>query len=117
MLNNKPIQIVGCVFTVLLIIVWTIVFLMTIRAVVLKQVLWPEKQEDRSEPTWMLAPQKNGSLMMHPDLEDEIAEDLGIDTRVHPLHHHGPDLRLTRASLEDHGNTTASSETRTDDHT
>lgn len=46
------IQIVGCVLTVLLIITWIFVFVMMIRAVFLKQILWPQKGEDRDEGGW-----------------------------------------------------------------
>jgi len=50
--NNRPIQIVGCVMSCLLIVVWIFVFVMMIRAIVLKQILWPQKQEDRDEGGW-----------------------------------------------------------------
>lgn len=44
-----PLKIVGCVMTVLLIAMWIFVVIMMIRAVILKQVLWPETGEDREE--------------------------------------------------------------------
>ncbi|PSN67312.1 hypothetical protein BS50DRAFT_493569 [Corynespora cassiicola Philippines] len=47
--GNKPIQYVGCGMTILLIITWFFVSGMMIRAVIIKQVLWPQKQEDRTE--------------------------------------------------------------------
>jgi tellurite resistance protein TehA-like permease len=50
--NNRPIQYVGCVLTVGLIITWLFVFSMMLRAVWLKQILWPQKQEDRDEGGW-----------------------------------------------------------------
>ncbi|KAF2200927.1 hypothetical protein GQ43DRAFT_54313 [Delitschia confertaspora ATCC 74209] len=50
--NNRPIQYVGCVMTVALVVTWFFVFGMMIRAVWLKQILWPQKQEDRSEGGW-----------------------------------------------------------------
>jgi C4-dicarboxylate transporter/malic acid transport protein len=43
------IRIIGCVMTVLLIIVWFVVVGFMIRAVINKQILWPEKGEDKSE--------------------------------------------------------------------
>jgi len=50
--NNRPIQYVGCALTVGLIITWLFVFGMMVRAVWLKQILWPQKQEDRDEGGW-----------------------------------------------------------------
>ncbi|KAF2712676.1 hypothetical protein K504DRAFT_372809 [Pleomassaria siparia CBS 279.74] len=50
--GNSPIRYVGCAMTVLLIVVWVMVVGMMIRAVVLKQILWPQKQEDRTEGGW-----------------------------------------------------------------
>ncbi|KAI4283632.1 MAG: hypothetical protein L6R38_002052 [Xanthoria sp. 2 TBL-2021] len=47
--QSKAIQIVGCVMTVLLVIAWFVVFGMMIRAIVRKQILWPQKGEDRDE--------------------------------------------------------------------
>jgi len=50
--NNRAFAIVGCVLTVALVITWIFVFGMMIRAVVLKQILWPQMQEDRNEGGW-----------------------------------------------------------------
>jgi len=38
----------------MLVIVWIFVFCMMIRAVRTKQILWPQKQEDREESDWTL---------------------------------------------------------------
>ncbi|KAK8192531.1 hypothetical protein M8818_007701 [Zalaria obscura] len=51
-LKARPIQIVGCVMTCLLILTWFFVFYNMIRAVVQKEILWPQKQEDRDEGGW-----------------------------------------------------------------
>ena len=51
-LNNNPIKIVGCVFTCILVVLWFFVVGAMLRAVVLKQILWPQKQEDRDEGGW-----------------------------------------------------------------
>ena len=51
-LDNRPIQIVGCVFACILIVVWFFVVAMMIRAVIQKQILWPQKQEDKDEGGW-----------------------------------------------------------------
>lgn len=45
--ESPTIQLIGCVMTSLLIIVWFLVFGMMIRAIILKQILWPQKGEDR----------------------------------------------------------------------
>ncbi|KAF2738157.1 hypothetical protein EJ04DRAFT_429692 [Polyplosphaeria fusca] len=58
--KNKPIEVIGCVMTCGLIIVWFFVFGMMIRAVILNQILWPHKQEDRTEGGWQ-----------QPSLEDQ----------------------------------------------
>ncbi|KAF1959870.1 C4-dicarboxylate transporter/malic acid transport protein, partial [Byssothecium circinans] len=50
--RNRAISIVGCVMTCMLIVVWAFVFGMMVRAVVLRQILWPQKQEDRTEGGW-----------------------------------------------------------------
>lgn len=44
--NLKPLQIVGCVMTCLLILMWFFVCGSAVRAVVAKQILYPHKQED-----------------------------------------------------------------------
>ncbi|KAI4799251.1 putative C4-dicarboxylate/malic acid transporter [Aureobasidium sp. EXF-8845] len=48
----RPIRIFGCVLTCLLVAGWFFVFGMMIRAVILKDILWPQKQEDRDEGGW-----------------------------------------------------------------
>ncbi|KAF2000098.1 hypothetical protein P154DRAFT_522884 [Amniculicola lignicola CBS 123094] len=47
--GNRPIQYVGCAMTIGIIVTWFVVFGMMIRAVKKKQILWPHKQEDRTE--------------------------------------------------------------------
>lgn len=51
-LENKPIQVLGCVLTCLLIVAWATIFITMIRAVYVKDILWPQKQEDRDEGGW-----------------------------------------------------------------
>jgi tellurite resistance protein TehA-like permease len=48
----RPFQILGCIMTVALVALWFFVFAMMIRAVITKQILWPQKQEDRDEGGW-----------------------------------------------------------------
>ncbi|KIX02797.1 uncharacterized protein Z518_08740 [Rhinocladiella mackenziei CBS 650.93] len=43
------IRIIGCVMTCLLVLVWFLVVGFMIRAVITKQILWPEKGEDKTE--------------------------------------------------------------------
>jgi tellurite resistance protein TehA-like permease len=50
--RNRPIEIVGCVMACGLIVVWGFVVVMMVRAVKMKQILWPQKQEDRTEGGW-----------------------------------------------------------------
>lgn len=50
--GQRSIQIIGCVMTVALIAAWFFVFGMMIRAVILKQILWPQMGEDRNEGGW-----------------------------------------------------------------
>lgn len=47
--KNHAINVVGCVLTVGLILTWLFVVFMNLRAVALRQILWPQKQEDREE--------------------------------------------------------------------
>lgn len=47
--NIHALKIVGCVMTGLLIAMWIFVVIMMIRAVILKQILWPDRGEDREE--------------------------------------------------------------------
>ena len=47
--QSQVIQIVGCVLTPILISTWLAVFSMMIRAIYLKQILWPQKGEDKDE--------------------------------------------------------------------
>jgi hypothetical protein len=51
--GNRAIQIFGCTLAVAVVMTWFYVFFMMIRAVLLKQILWPQKQEDRNEGGWL----------------------------------------------------------------
>lgn len=51
-LKNTPIQAFGCGMAALLVLAWLMVFTIMIRAVILKDILWPQKQEDREEGGW-----------------------------------------------------------------
>lgn len=47
--SSKPIQIVGCAMVIPLVMMYLFVFCMMIRAVILRQILWPQKGEDKDE--------------------------------------------------------------------
>ncbi|PSK55913.1 hypothetical protein B9Z65_4791 [Elsinoe australis] len=90
-LNNRPIQIVGCIFMVLLLIVWAFVFGMMIRAVRLKQILWPRKQEDKDEGRWVFESDRSSIRAMQTDVESVFGQG-GADE------HEELEVRVTRAS-------------------
>ena len=50
--GNRVIEYVGCAMTVALVGMWAFVVGMNVRAVLVRQILWPEKQEDRTEGGW-----------------------------------------------------------------
>lgn len=50
--GNRAIQKLRCVMPCFLVMTWVFVFVMMIRAVLLKEILWPQKQEDRDEGAW-----------------------------------------------------------------
>jgi len=65
--DSKAIQIVGCVMTPILIFVWFLVFGMMIRAIILKQILWPQKGEDKDEGGFK-GPEKRSELKNRRDV-------------------------------------------------
>ncbi|SMR45706.1 unnamed protein product [Zymoseptoria tritici ST99CH_1E4] len=60
-LSNRGISIVGCIMSIIVVLTWITVFTMMIRAVIVKDILWPQKQEDREEGGW-----KDGSAETLP---------------------------------------------------
>ena len=60
-LSNVPIQILGCVMSCLLIVAWFSIFGIMIRAVLMKDILWPQKQEDREEGGWKTNPNEKSA--------------------------------------------------------
>lgn len=59
--GSETIQIIGCVMTPILILTWFFVVGMMIRAIVLKQILWPQKGEDKDEGGFK-APKRSAKL-------------------------------------------------------
>jgi biopolymer transport protein ExbB/TolQ len=51
--GNRAVRIVGCCLAIGVIITWFYVVFMMLRAIHLKQILWPQKQEDRNEGGWL----------------------------------------------------------------
>lgn len=51
-LDSHAIRVLGCVMTCILVCIWLTVFVCMIRAVLVKDILWPQKQEDRDEGGW-----------------------------------------------------------------
>jgi hypothetical protein len=51
-LASRGINILGCVMSILVVLTWITVFGLMIRAVVVKDILWPQRQEDREEGGW-----------------------------------------------------------------
>lgn len=47
--NSYPIQVLGCAMTCLLLLLWMFVVGTMIRAIILHEILWPQKGEDRDE--------------------------------------------------------------------
>jgi len=78
---NRPLQYIGCVMTAGLVATWLFVFIMMVRAVYLKQILWPQKQEDRSEGGWK-----------QPKIEDERRKGWAIP----PIGANDPESALNR---------------------
>ena len=67
--GQRGIEIVGCVMTVVLVLTWFWVFGMMMRAVLLKQILWPQMQEDRNEGGWC---EKCGHGLSHGHRSSQI---------------------------------------------
>ncbi|WPH02860.1 Hypothetical protein R9X50_00572800 [Acrodontium crateriforme] len=74
-LNNRPINILGCVMAGLLVVAWLTIFIMMIRAVIVRDVLWPQKQEDRAEGGWQPHPDEKKPCDEHDECE-------GTETQV-----------------------------------
>lgn len=48
--DNRTIQIIGAIMLVALVAMWLFVICMMFRAIYLKQILWPQKEDIESEP-------------------------------------------------------------------
>ena len=70
-LSNRPILILGTVMAGLIVVAWLTIFSMMIRAVVVKDILWPQKQEDRAEGGWEKHPEEKQACDPHEDCEGD----------------------------------------------
>ena len=61
--ESDVIKWIGCVMTVLLVLLWVFVFGAMVRAILKKQILWPQKQEDRDEGGFKSPPPQKRSFM------------------------------------------------------
>jgi len=59
----------------MLVIAWFFVFGKMIHAIVRKEILWPQKQEDREETDWTLQLKKtNSRRTVRPDLQLRLGD-------------------------------------------
>lgn len=47
--KSRAIQMIGCVLTPIVVVVWVFVFGMMVRAIIQEQILWPQKGDDKDE--------------------------------------------------------------------
>ena len=81
-LNNVPIQVVGCVMACLLVVAWFTIFSIMIRAVIMRDILWPQKQEDREEGGWKALPnEKQACDTRACDEPDTSGNGTGVEMR------------------------------------
>ncbi|KAK3724195.1 hypothetical protein LTR37_001320 [Vermiconidia calcicola] len=102
-LDNVPIKVFGCVLACLLVIAWFTVFSIMIRAVIMKDILWPQKQEDREEGGWRTNPdEKVACDTWRCDDEDVSAAAMRGQTLdvEHPDYEGPSEPRDTRQSTE-----------------
>ena len=65
--ESNTIQIIGCVMTCILIAAWFFVFGMMIRAIIHKQILWPQKGEDKDEGGFRAADLKGNKVRSYSE--------------------------------------------------
>lgn len=70
----RALNILGCVMTGLLIVLWFFVVTMMIRAIILKQILWPEKGEDREEGGFMRPRIAQKMTIDENDVEQQVVD-------------------------------------------
>lgn len=68
--NIHALQIIGCVMTGILVAMWIFVVVMMIRAIHHKQILWPEKGEDREEGGYKRPVSKSKRAKQLQDIEE-----------------------------------------------
>jgi len=68
----QAIRIIGCVMTGLLIVAWFVVVSMMVRAIINKQILWPEKGEDKSEGGFKARNEKEDLVAVGPEATERV---------------------------------------------
>lgn len=86
----RPMQVIGCVMTVALVVVWLVVVVLNVRAVALKQILWPERQEDSQKHVRRKGECDTAGPTSHSI--SRMASYIGTPIRLHHRH----DLHLPR---------------------
>lgn len=71
----RGIQWIGCIMVILTVVMWIFVMSMTIRAIVIKQILWPGKGEDRDEGGFEGFKEKKGQQSAEVDVENGPEEE------------------------------------------
>lgn len=79
--DSPAIAIIGCVMSCLLVLTWFFVVFMMFRAVYLRQILWPQKGEDRDEGGFKVKSDDVESLTTStksPQLQDNVPRDIPV---------------------------------------
>ena len=102
--NVHALNILGCVMIGLLIALWVFVVASMIRAVMLKQIMWPEKGEDREEGGFVKPGTARKRAKCQHDVEEEAAQDLtgevgGRDEEGASYWHWSANLRAQQTRL------------------
>jgi C4-dicarboxylate transporter/malic acid transport protein len=79
----SAIRIIGCVMTVALIIVWLIVVAFMIRAIINKQILWPEMGEDKEEGGFQLL--RDGGEILQGETRPVTRRQTSEPTNAHQI--------------------------------
>lgn len=80
-LKNTEIQVMGCVMACLLVVAWAAVFIIMIRAVLAKDILWPQRQEDRDEGGWTSTINDPTSSEPKSDRSQRLTNDESLNQR------------------------------------
>ena len=77
--DSSTIEIVGCVMTCLLILTWFFVVFMMFRAIYLRQILWPQKGEDRNKGGFVAEDAESQSITINSTpLQNKMPRDIPV---------------------------------------